>query len=104
MQHHGAVRPESEERRHSEIDVTGVASQDIPGRRQHDILEHDIAGEEHVGVVDQPGSREGCSRHYQRKQKKSNIPHQRRPNRPAGRTASVINRNPNPTAGDHEGP
>jgi hypothetical protein len=52
MQYHCRICAECKESGGAEIHVTGVSAEDIPRSRQHYILQHDIASEEHIGVVD----------------------------------------------------
>src|SRR5262249_55198176 len=51
-----AVRARGEEGAGAEIGVASVAAEDIPGRRQDDVLQHYIGSEEEVLVgEEQPG-------------------------------------------------
>jgi hypothetical protein len=40
-----------------EIHVSGIAAENVPRRRQHDVLQHGVAGEEHVIVADRAGAK-----------------------------------------------
>src|SRR5256886_11862319 len=46
----GGVRPEREERRRAEVHVAGVAAEDVPCRRDDDILKNDVAREVDIRV------------------------------------------------------
>ncbi len=101
------VGTHGEERGRAEVHVAGIAAEDVPGGRQHDELQHGVAGEEDVVVTDEARREEHRRRHCDRDQKKDSGLHDRRsyrPSRPAGRNASVSRSTPNATAGAHEGP
>ena len=101
------IGAEREERRRAEIHVAGIAAEDVPGGRQHDELQHGVAGEEHVIVVHHARAEEHDSGHRDRDQQKDASPHDRlpyRPSRPAGRNARVRRSTPNATAGAQDGP
>ena len=51
VQRHGGVGAEREEGGGAEVHVAAVAAEDVPGGRQHDVLQDDVAGEEHVVVA-----------------------------------------------------
>src|SRR5262249_39120676 len=80
-------------------------AEDVPGGRQYDVLQHHVAGEEHVVVADRTRADEhdGTERHAN-EDEQARAAHDHRPNRPAGRSASVSKRKPNDTAGAHDGP
>ena len=46
------ISAEREERSRAEIYVTAIAAEDVPAGREHDILQHDVAGEEVVVVAE----------------------------------------------------
>ena len=107
VQEHRRIGADREERRRAEIHVAGVAAEDVPGGRQHDELQHGVAGEEHVVVVHRARAEEHDGRHRDRDQQEDPSPHDRqsyRPSRPAGRNARVSRRTPNDTAGAQDGP
>ena len=58
VQGDGGVGAHGEERRGAEIHVAAIAAEDVPGGRQHDVLQHDKAGEQHVLVAGQQRERE----------------------------------------------
>ena len=55
---HRRVGAEREERRGAEVHVAAVAAEDVPCGRQHDELQHRVAGEEQVVVAVRPGEDE----------------------------------------------
>jgi hypothetical protein len=48
VDYHGGVDADGEEAGYPEIDIPGIATKNIPGRRQHDVLQHSIGGEVHI--------------------------------------------------------
>ena len=46
------IGAEREERSRAEVYITAIAAKDVPGGREHDILQHDVAGEEVVVVAE----------------------------------------------------
>ena len=46
------VRPEGKKCRRPEVYVTAIATKNVPRRRQHDILQNDITGEEIIIVAE----------------------------------------------------
>src|SRR5947208_1795621 len=100
----GGVRPEREEGRRAEVDVAGVAAEDVPRGGDDDILEHNVPREVDVLVHaergdDDPGPDDG-----QADEERAGGPRHHLPKSPAGRTASATRRMPNDTASDQEGP
>ena len=57
VQRHRRIGAEREERRRAEVHIAAIAAEDVPRGRQHDELQHGVAGEEQV-VVAEP-AREG---------------------------------------------
>ena len=101
---HRRIGAEREERRRAEIHIAAIAAENVPGRRQHDILQHDITGEEHVIVAERDRDAEHPAATARQMTRKAGVRTVYRPIRPAGRTASVNSRKPNDTAGAHDGP
>ena len=58
VQEHGGISADGEKRRDAEIHIAGIAAQDIPGGAEDDELQHHIAGEKHIAVVDPAGEGE----------------------------------------------
>jgi hypothetical protein len=58
VQHDRAIGADREERAGAEINVAGVAAENVPRRRQHDVLQHDIGGEKEILVVEQQPRRD----------------------------------------------
>ena len=52
VEEHRRVGADREERRRAEIHIAAIAAEDVPGGRQHDELQHHVAGEEQIVVVD----------------------------------------------------
>ena len=107
VEEHRGIGAHGKECRRAEIHVAGVAAENIPGGRQHDELQHGIAGEEHVIVVHHARGEEHDGRDRDRDQQEDARPHDRqsyRPRRPAGRNARVRSSTPNATAGAQDGP
>ncbi len=101
---HRRIGAERKERGGAEIHVAAIAAEDVPGGREHDILQDHVAGEEHVVVADRDGAGEHQRGDREADDEEERGAHGQRPNRPAGRTASVSNRKPNDTAGAQDGP
>src|SRR5205823_9289344 len=98
----GGVRPEREEGRRAEVDVAGVAAEDVPRGGDDDILEHNVPREVDVLVHaergdDDPGPDDG-----QADEERAHGPRLHLPKSPAGRTASATRRMPNDTASRSE--
>ena len=104
MNRNGRVGAERKERGGAEVHVAAIAAEDVPGGREHDVLQYDVAGEEIVVVAERECGGEDNPADDQANQEEGAGAHVQRPNRPAGRTASVSNRNPNDTAGAQDGP
>ena len=100
----GRIGAEREERGGAEIHVAAIAAEDVPGGRQHDVLQHDIAGEEQIFVAEGDGPDIERRADGEPDDEKDVRAHGQRPIRPAGRNASVSNKNPNDTAGAQDGP
>ena len=103
MEEHRGIGAECEERGGAEIHVAGIAAEDVPGGREHDELQHGVAGEEDVIVADEPraGEHEAATAAPSRMNEGVRT---YRPISPAGRNASVSSRSPNETAGAQDGP
>src|SRR5262249_32387567 len=78
--------------------------EDVPGGREHDVLQHDVAGEEEIVVLDEARDREQRRADSDCDEREQPGTHDHRPRMPAGRNASVSSKNPNDTAGAHDGP
>ena len=52
------IGAERKEGGRAEIHIAAIAAKDVPGGRQHDILQHHIAGEEIIVVAEREGGGE----------------------------------------------
>ena len=98
------VGAEREERRGAEIHIAAIAAEDVPGGRQHDVLENNEAREVDVVVSQHPRREEHEHGDHKGAGDECRVPHRQRPRMPAGRNDSARNRKPNEIAGAHEGP
>ena len=103
VQGHGRIGAERKERGGAEVHVAAVAAEDVPGGRQHDVLQHHVAGEEQIVVAERVRRASNEARQTPVRRGRRPRPHPA-PRMPAGLTASVSSRKPKATAGAHDGP
>src|SRR3954471_719482 len=96
---HSGIGADAEESRRAEVNVAGVAAEDVPCGREHHRGEHDVAGEEKIFV-----DRNERKRHSDDENHGGADPVLHLPNNPCGRMPSTIRRRLKATAGAHDAP
>jgi hypothetical protein len=86
VQGDGRIGAERKERGGAEIHVAAIAAKDVPRRREHDVLQHDVAGEEIIVVAerDRGGEYDAADDRQMRKNRfvrTSSVPTAGRPHR-----------------------
>src|SRR5262249_27567361 len=101
---HRRIRAEREKRGRAEVHVARIAAEDVPRRRDDDVLEDHVCGEIEVRVHAHQGEDDPGRDHREADDERERDAGHQRPKRPAGRTARAASRMPNDTASDQEGP
>ena len=104
VQEHRGVGADGEKTGGAEIHIAAIAAENIPGGRQHDILQHGVAGEKQIIVADI--AERQIERRADRRddEDEDRCAHGLASQNPDGRTAKVSSRMPNATAGAQDGP
>src|SRR2546429_9590744 len=100
VEEYAGIRARRKKRRRAEVDVAGVAAEDIPRRREDDELQHRVCRGEEIIVGDETTG--GDDRHGGREREGSKGAVLHRPSSPEGLNASAASSKPNDTAGAHD--
>ena len=100
----GGISSQGKKTGGAEIHVAGIATDNVPGRGQDDVLQDDIGGKKVVAVMHHRCHGEAEEREEQRHDQEASIFHCYLPKRPDGLMARTSRSTPNDTARDQEGP